>query len=542
MHIRKQTKAISTLLAILLILLSAIIGALISYMWTMAPFYLEPENAIDLIVTDANFPVNHATYFDVTVMNPSHSISGTNITSIYVTAEGFNSTTARGTEPSLPIFIDKGTSKTINCSLEWGEMAGETITVHVLTMNKTEAARAVETQRVKLEVAPTFDASESVEYFNVTITNANSAINLTMTRISLDYNPVQNLSVTLPTAVNVNDTLRVKCLANWEGHIKPIVRVETQEGYAAETRTDANATISLQVTQVTFNETNPNEIDITLFNSPDSAIAVDITRFTLMLGNITDAITGNLSAPALPQIVDKNQNVTFTCAWNWTDGSYRSADVTITAYTKQGFTPPSRIVRTPSIVAGRIDEVGFDLDDTGIFSVNITNLPYSLQTINVTRIELNGNPANITATLVPAGEKSTISCVFNWSNFTGETVSIVAHIVYDSNESLLNYSLRLPYLKITNASFSNFSPETPYITVTVRNSEFSKINATITQMRIDTNNTTLLTVNALAYEVTVGSQIEIVCSWNWASYVGQDVTITVQTADGFETSATFKVG
>jgi hypothetical protein len=178
----------------------------------------------------------------------------------------------------------------------------------------------------------------------------------------------------------------------------------------------------------------------------------------------------------------------------------------------------------------------------GVFSVNITNLAYSLQTINVTGIDLNDNPANITATLVAPGEKSTISCVFNWSSFTGETVTITAHIMYDSNESLLNYRLRLPYIKITNASFSNFSPETPYINVTVRNSEFSKINATITQMRIETSNTTLLTVNAPAYEVTVGSEIAIVCSWNWAPYIGQNITITIQTADGFQTSATFKVG
>ena len=123
MHVRKGIKAISTLLAILLMLLSAIFGALLAYMWTMAPFYSEP-NTVDLIVTNLNFPVDHGTYFDLTVMNPSHSIGGTNITDIYIESLGLNETSITASLPALPLFLDRGTEQTFNCSLDWGGLAG----------------------------------------------------------------------------------------------------------------------------------------------------------------------------------------------------------------------------------------------------------------------------------------------------------------------------------------------------------------------------------------------------------------------------------
>ena len=215
MHMRKRVKAISTLFAILLILLSAIIGALIAYTWTMAPFYLESDT-LDLVVTGVNFPVDDANHFNVTVLNPSHSTSGTNITAIYVTAGGFNGSSITDSQPALPIFLDKGTSQTITCSLAWGSLAGSLIAVHVLTANNTEAGFSVQTQQVSLGVDTSFNASQSAEYFNVTVTNQPSLINLTLSSVLLNYNSVDNnLNITLPAVIPANQTLTFTCFANW---------------------------------------------------------------------------------------------------------------------------------------------------------------------------------------------------------------------------------------------------------------------------------------------------------------------------------------
>lgn len=541
MHFKKKTRAISTLLTILLILLSAIFGALIAYMWTVASFIVEPENTFDLLITNVNFPVNQATRFTVTVMNPSHSLADTNITDIYIETSGQNRTSITSSDPSLPFPMPRGTVQTFNCSLNWGPFAGRIITVHAKSLNGTETGQSITAPTVSISVSSSFDASDSIERFGVAVLNPNSPINLTISRVLLDYNPVTNLSITLPRVIQPNETVSMTCYADWQGHVKPLVQVETLEGFTAETRRDAPSTVSLQVTQVNFNETNTNQVNVTLSNSADSATYVNITSIDFKYGNITDQIGGTLSSPALPATLETGKNTSLICFWNWTDAKYRNIDLTVTAHTRQGFNSTSLTVRTPTANAGRIDDAYFDLDDTGHFTINITNLAYSLQTANVTAIHVNQAPANITTTLIDSGQRATLDCVYNWSSFVGANVTIRAYLKYGSNETQITHNLKIPYLKITNASFFNLTQENPYINITVRNSEFSRVNATITSILIRNETAPLLVVGSTGFQVTVGSETAIIYPWNWNPYAGRDVTIIVTTVDQLQTLATYKV-
>ena len=539
---RKRLKAVSTLFAILLMLLSAIIGAFIAYAWTMAPFYLEPKNSLDMIITGVNFPVNDANHFNVTVLNPSHSIGGENITSIYVTAGGaYNGSSITDSQPQLPFYLAKGSSQTITCTYTWGSLAGSTIEVHVLTVNNTEAGFAVQTPQVTLAVDTSFDASQA-ESFNVTVTNSPAPINLTLSHVLVNYNPVDdNLSITLPKVIPANQSLSFTCFINWANLVQPIITVQTLEGYTAQTQ-EPIPSVNLQVTQVTFNETNTDEADVTLFNSADTVNSLSVTNITFAYGNTVDVINGTLSNPALPTEIDQNQTVVFACAWNWTDTSYRDLDVTVTAYTEQGFVSQAQTVTTPPAVGAEISNVQFDLNDTSLFLVNMTNMPYSLDPINVTKVDLNQSQTSTSAILIAAGAQSTFPCLLNWSSFVGQNVTVTAYITYGQNESLLTYNLTIPYLAITNASFFYLSPGSPYVNVTVYNSEFSNINETITQVYVQTENGTVPIVSAAGQEISIGTYAEMLCPWQWSPYVGQDVTITIQTADGYQTSATFIVG
>jgi len=541
LHIKKETKAISTLLTILLILLSAIVGALIAYMWTVAPFIWEPEDSFDLIITNVTLPVDHANSILVTVMNPSHSFADTNLTDIYMESYGLNRTSIRSSTPILPFPLPRGTTQTFNCSLDWGGFAGRYIMVHATTLNGTEAGLGILAPSVSIVLSSYFEASDSIQRFNVTVENHNSPINLTLSRILLDYNPVTNLSVTLPRTIQPNETLPIICYTDWQGHVKPIVQIETQEGFTAEARRDAPSTVSLRVTQVSFDGTKTDQVNVTFSNSADSATYVNITSIDFKHGNVTDQISGTLSDPALPVGLETGKNTSIICYWNWTDAKYRDIDLTVTAYTKQGFTSTSLTVRTPTVYAGRIDDVHFDLDDTGHFTVNVTNLAYSLQTANVTSIYVNQNPVNMTTTLIDPGQRVTLDCAYNWSNYVGSNVTVRVYLKYGSNETQITYGLGLPYLKITNTSFFNLSPESPYINITVRNSEFSKVNATITSILIRNETAPLLVVGSTGFQVAVGSETSIIYPWNWSPYVGKDVTITVTTLDGLQTTATFRV-
>lgn len=541
MRVKKGVRAISSIIVILLILISAIVGALLAYVWTMAPFYLEPENTADLIITNVNFPADHGNYFDLTVMNPSHSIAGTNITDIYLESSGNNKTSITNSDPQLPIFINKGTQQTFNCTLNWGGLAGNVLTVHVLTINNTEAARPVQTPSVKITLNTLFDPSDSIQRFNATVTNDNSPINLTLSQVSFDLTPVDNLSIALPYVLQPNQTITFTCYTNWQGHVKPIVQVVTVEGFTAELRKDVGSTVILQTTRVDFDLENTNQVNITLANSPDSASYVNITRLTFQHGNLTDTISDG-TTPTLPLTLATNQTVTITCPWNWTDINLRNTNIQVTAYTEQGFTSIPLTVTTPARYAGSIVGVNFDLTNTATFSVNITNFAYSVQAANVTEVDIDQNATTITPTLLAPGINGTLVCSFDWSSFVGQTVTIRAHLVYNSTEIQPTLSLRLPYLEITNASFSNVVSEVPYVNLTVKNSALTKFNATIVQVLIRNETTPLLVIGSSGYEVDAGSEIGIVCSWNWVPYTNENVTVVLTTSDGFQVSGTFKVG
>ena len=533
---KRRTSAISAILTMILILIAAIVGALISYTWTMAPFYLEPQNTVDLIITDMNFPVNNANYFGLTVMNPSHSALPTNITDISITGPGFNSTSITDSDPQLPFVLAQGTSQTFNCSLQWGALAGQLVTVHVSTDNGSGTERSIQTQTVALNVNTFFNASESVDYFNASVTLVSSPINLTINQILFEFNPVNTtyLNITLPQDVTQGQTIGFTCYVPWEGYVNPHVGIETLEGYTVEEQANVNGTALLQVTQVTFNSTQ--EIDVTLFNSPDSATGVDVSNITLTYGNVTDTINGTLSNPALPSYVDINQTTVFACTWNWNDTSYRSLSVNVTVNTEQGFATTLN-VQTPAYVSAIINQTYFDVGDTGTFVLNATNMPYSLQSVSVSGIMVNNKNATFTIpTLIAPGTTTPIQCTFNWSNLVDQNVTIEADFSYDSTEINATYNLRLPYFKISNATFGSSENQ-----LTIHNSQFSGIAANITQIQILNQTTTLLTINSTVYNVPIGSDLPITYSLDWTPYVGQNVTFVIITADGFQYTSTLTV-
>lgn len=535
---KKQTIALTTLLTVILILIAAIVGALVAYTWTMAPFYLEPENAVDLVITDVNFPLNNAKYFGVTIMNPSHSMSATNITDIYLTAEGFNATSATDSRPSLPLTLERGTTQTVNCSLQWGSLAGELLTVHVSSSNSTGAERSVQTQSVSLSVTTYFDASKSVDYFNVSVTSVASPINLTLNQVLLDYTPVKSLNVTLPQVIQEGKKIAFTCYARWEGYVNPMVSVQTAEGYSAANEADARGSVILQITNITFNSTD--KVDLTLFNSESSATGVEVSTITFKHENITDTISANLSTPALPITIQINQTASLECLWPWSQNDTRNIYITIIANTTQGFVSTSSTVETPPRAAASIDAVEFDLDNTGAFTVNVSNWQYSLNSINITGVNLNNTSTEMNQTLAP-GENQTLPCTLNWYNFIGSKVRVTVNFTFESTQSSISFDTNVPYTKVTNATFAAFSENTPYVSITVRNSEFSRMNAIITEVQAKIGNATFSIAGAIGYEVGTGSQIVIICPWNWKPYLNQDVTLTVFTQDGREASATFRI-
>ena len=546
MRIRRDFRAVSTLLTVLLILAAAILGGFISYMWAIAPFFATPTN-VNLSITSANFPLKNATYFEVTVLNPSYSSSGTNVTSIFLTLpNGTTVLNVTNSDPALPVFLNIGASLSIQCNLDWGAYAGENLTVTVTPQTGIGATFTVQPSYVQLTATTYFDPSTTVENWFMTVTNnASSAIDLTLSGVTIDGTDVLDFSTTFPLLLGIGNSTSFYCYFDWQGYSNPDVVVLTQEGYYAEYIQQVNASATLQITNLQFNQANPDSINVTLLNSPDSALSVNVANITIAYGtNSTDVINDTLSNPALPYTLGVNASVTLVCVWNWTPDSYRNMTISVTAFTSQGFASQAATYTTPDEVAAQVDQTEFDLADTGHFNVTVTNLPYSLGPINVTGIYINNNEINISQPLVNASESAVFVCPFNWSAYAGHQVNITAYATYVNGSLVLPFLANVTYYEITNVSFSTSSLGNLYMNVTVFNSQFFG-NTNITQIFVQTENGNQTIDGTISfpqinpqYQLAAGTEQTFTCPWNWRFYAGQDVTVTVQTADGFQATLT----
>jgi hypothetical protein len=538
----KEKKAISTFVLVLLILCAATVGSLVSYWWVMGNFYLEPENTVALTITNATFPVDHADYFTFTILNPSNSISSTNITAIYLTAGGSNVTyNVTTTYPdTLPIKMDKATSKTIKCFKNWGELAGQNITIHVLPLEGSGATKTVETKYVKMDLEVFFDANASCTQFSTAVVNeVGSAINLTLTKVLINEFSLtgENLSKTLPQNVTNNDVpVSFVCKYNWENLVDKIVRVETAEGYYAETTSNVNASALLSIDDVKFSETNSTEFSVTVSNSNVSKNAVNINKIALTYGNDTKQyINGSLTTPTFNSTyrLEANTTVTFNhCIWNWTN--HRDENVTITVYTEQNFTAVSRKVISPQSIVFKISPI-LSLNSTTYFLVNVTNTPVSLNNIIVTQIKINNTQASITSQTVLIGEWRQFTCFLNWADLRGEEV----YVYVNASNVIVSQILTLPHVQFDIVGHGNASDKTKFNVTIVSSS--NSFNATLDKIIVILGNKTVFQCENLDFLIQPDGNITLTFPWNWSSIDLTQVTISVYTTENLVFNGTITV-
>ncbi len=547
---KKEVKGVSTFLAIILILAFTIIGAFISYMWVMAGYYKMPENATLLVVEDVTFSADNFTYFNVTILNPSNSALDVNITGFVLGIESRNETYfIETTEPSLPFLIGIATRQTFKCLTDWSDFAGETVRIEPSAENASTKSYPYTTPKVELSIFD-FDSSENIEYFNITVQNSpESAVNLTISEIMISSYSV-NATPPLNQTLSPGQQATFRCDFNWATLIgqNATITVKTVEGF--QQTYDAGL---IRGAYIYISEAKFDNMDTTYFNVTLTSFAVSTATATLDSVNLTLPDNSTIKLDTIPTLdlvsvpLPANQSLTLKCLWDW--NTHRDETITVNVYTRQGFDVMDKTVSTPSVVVWNVDDVKFDLDDVEHFSVNITNWPVSLYEINVIKVELNQSITTMDSTSVAPGGQATLICSFNWSSLVGENVTITGHAVYEANESSTSYSLTLPYLEIMNMAFSNFELGNPYANVTIYHSQFSRFSANITQVLVKIDNQTFTIDGTITnprimpegYNLSSGTQVTIICPWDWIQYLGKDVTFIAQTAEGLQVSMTLKV-
>ncbi len=551
MHLRRTDRAISNLLMILLITASLIIGALVSYMWVMAAFWSMPQNVTTMVVEDVVFPSGNFTYFNVTVINPSNSISDLNLTTFKVVDETANMTyEVSSTDPSLPFNMTIGMRQTFTCYRNWGDFAGETVRIEPIAGGISVLSKQYTPPEAELVIS-NFDASQNVQYFNLSVQNSQlSTMNLTISEITVAGIPVSNTTPVLPVVLSNGLSQVFQIWRDWgtlTGQNVTIL-VRTAEGLEQTFVTPTIPGAYLYVEEPDFDYSDSTYFNVTVKNVPESTTEVTLSALNLILPNgTTISPMTNPVLDALPIKLPSNGSQSIKCFWDWT--TLRNQSFIVQILTKEGFTVQNKTITTPSSILWSIGDIDFDVADLEHFSINVTNMPASLQAINITEVDFNQTGTAITPIVVAPGSQITVECMHNWTDSVGSTVDIVVNATYDAGHIAISQTAKLPYFGIASASHSNFVTGNPYLNITVYDSQYSKINVTIVHISVEADNSTVVLdgtitsprIGPQGYTINPASEVTFTCPWDWTPYLGKDVAVIVTALDGFQVSRTLEV-
>ncbi len=249
MRMHGDMKGLSTLMIILLLVIAAIIGGIISYAFTIAAYVKVPEKTT-LVITGFYFDKENASSFKLSVLNPSYSPTDATINGIAVSIKGENQLFyVAKSNPSIGngLVIPSGESLNITCSEiikdganislgEFvGEFAGKSIIVHIFSSDSSASNIEVALPFVKLTITADFNPQVSLEKFNVTLKNdANSEVNLTINDVSVSDITVNKMTPNVkaqPATILKGESLLINFNGSWQGINKTTIIVSTQQGY-----------------------------------------------------------------------------------------------------------------------------------------------------------------------------------------------------------------------------------------------------------------------------------------------------------------------
>ncbi len=558
----KNKKALSSLALILLLLISAIIGGLISYVWVMG-YYISLKEKIPgdtVAITNLSFNPQNATAFNVTLLNPSYSPSN-NIEVSEIGYSGQNENTLHpvlSSIPTMPFNLSRGLSQTFICMGNLTSYVNQTLAVSAFVVNGSGSTNSIRIPYTQLFIRKIdFNSTIGVQNFTITLQNAPlSAANLTVTTIGIDIatqgainttlNPV---TPTLPYTLAPNKTVTLSLNYNWSSYASAggshQISVLTKEGYAASNFTQIPK-LAFSIQQINFNETHTKQFTVTVKNEGSTNTPLNVSRIVLhMVQNNTDInVTTTPPLNASTNGVLGNQAATFMCNWNWTN--YRNQNVTVTVYMLQDLGRQSSLLETRPAAILRVTE-NPTFPDTGHFFVTIQNSQYSIKPANVTRITVTVDSTTVDAPIVqPAsgpylvgiGKTTMFSCAWNWTNYVGKSITILIYtnetgvfvsriVITPSNAS--NYRV---FLTVPGANFN--TTDLTHFNVNVTNSLLSNTNANITRITLLLANGTEIDSTFTPQPLTPSSTVAFTCTWNWATYRNESIVIRVYTNDGLK--------
>jgi len=311
-------------------------------------------------------------------------------------------------------------------------------------------------------------------------------------------------------------------------------------GYYINLGIEVPENTTLSVTDVALDIQNAETFNITILNPTYSPTEAKITEISVATQDNKVHKILNVD-PQLPYELDKGQEETFNCDWNW--GDYNDETLKVIVIIEDGSGAVYEI--ETALVGLEVTSAFFMTADTQHFNVTIKNPEGSASDLNVTKITVsmeNGTDFDIRE-ITPSIPKlllidtsTTFVCSWNWTYYRGMNATINVYTSQGYEFHLTETTPKPAQLSITDATFDTSTMT--YFNITVKNSENSIVSANLTLVEIVFADYTTLEVPIesppdLPYTLPIGDTVTFKCLWDWADNRGETIAITVKTPEGY---------
>ena len=290
---------------------------------------------------------------------------------------------------------------------------------------------------------------ENAESFSLTVLNPTySPTQATIKQIMVitqddEVHNILSVSPQLPYELNKGKDQTFDCNWNWGDYIGETANivVVVEDGSGAVYELEAVA-VGLEIKQSSFAGSDTEHFKLYIENPEESEVDFQITKIIVTLEENGTELDMRDTSPTLPTIVSKNSTSTITCAWDW--GDYRDKDITITAYTSQGY-QFSQERSTPKLSQILVTDVEFDVTSLQTFNITVENSEYSVEPATIVGVEVSTNTDIINIPVespqalpydIAIGDSVTLTCTWDWSATRDQNIVITV----ETSEGFVGYS------------------------------------------------------------------------------------------------------
>lgn len=191
-----------------------------------------------------------------------------------------------------------------------------------------------------------------------------------------------------------------------------------------------------------------------------------------------------------------------------------------------------------------VENAQFSVANFSYFNLTVLNPSNSASDLNISAFRLSVDATNSTYDvnsieypqslpfLLAKGSRQTFKCIYDWSNIAGETVRVES---LPANVSTISNVYTLPSAKLELTPIFDATQSVNYFSLRMDNpaesTSFHITGISMFGVSIDVNST-------LPYALQNNQSVTFTCYRNWQNLWNQNVTITVNTAEGYLTSYT----